>query len=366
MSLRALRSPTLELSRLDERNGQPLVSILMSNYNYGQFLKPAIDSVLAQSYPHFELIVCDDGSTDDSDEVLAFLERQDPRISVIYKENGGQASAWNAAYQRSSGRIICFLDSDDMFTPEKLDTIVNIFQENAGAGLVNHRYQMVNVHGKPIGTAWPPDLESGWLGEVAAQRGGWKIDGFTPIMCFRRELAETLFPIPEDLGGFGDAYIHGAAQFMTEVAYAPDVLCWYRIHGSNDSGTFQPTRKSLETILSAFMSVNRHLQTFLETSGIAEGIELNVEEIPFYWDHVLALYVMSGKPREGINGYDRHTMFGQMHKTTGGRKKWAVVLALPNGPSQAALRFWWKKTWWKLQLGKLIRRIQSRSTGETS
>ena len=85
---------------------QPLVSVLIANYNYGRFIDRALDSLLAQSYRHFEGIVCDDGSTDDSREVVARYARRDARIRLLEKENGGVASALNMAYRACRGDVV--------------------------------------------------------------------------------------------------------------------------------------------------------------------------------------------------------------------------------------------------------------------
>jgi hypothetical protein len=84
---------------------QPLVSILINNYNYAHFVTEAIESALAQTYRHVEIIVVDDGSTDDSREVIG---RFGNLVRMVAKENGGQASAFNAGFAASKGEIICF------------------------------------------------------------------------------------------------------------------------------------------------------------------------------------------------------------------------------------------------------------------
>ncbi len=102
----------------------PLVSLVINNYNYGRFLAEAIDSALKQTYPHTEVIVVDDGSTDNSRDITASYG---DNISPVLKQNGGQASAFIAGFAASKGEIICFLDSDDMFLPEKVADIVDAF-----------------------------------------------------------------------------------------------------------------------------------------------------------------------------------------------------------------------------------------------
>ena len=103
---------------------QPLVSVLIPNYNYGHYVGRALDSLLAQSYPHFEGIVCDDGSTDDSRAIVARYAGRDARIRLLAKENGGVASALNAAYRQCRGDIVCLLDADDFFASGKLERVV--------------------------------------------------------------------------------------------------------------------------------------------------------------------------------------------------------------------------------------------------
>src|SRR5262245_57305107 len=98
----------------------PLISILINNYNYARFLREAIDSALAQSYPHAEIVVVDDGATDGSREVIASYGSA---LTVVVKENGGQASAFNAGVTASRGDILCVLDSDDYFHPNKIARI---------------------------------------------------------------------------------------------------------------------------------------------------------------------------------------------------------------------------------------------------
>jgi hypothetical protein len=142
---------------------QPLVSVIVSNYNYATFLGEAIESVLAQTYQHFEIIICDDGSTDNSREVIESFAQQDSRIRSLYKQNGGQPSAWNLAFEASRGDIVCFLDSDDLFQPRKLEKVVAEFASQPRVGILVHPLLPIAAAGKPLGPPYPRDLASGWL-----------------------------------------------------------------------------------------------------------------------------------------------------------------------------------------------------------
>ena len=113
-----------------------LVSIVISNYNYGRFLGEAIDSALNQTYPHTEVIVVDDGSTDNSREII---ESYGDRIIAVLKDNGGQASACNAGFRASRGEVVIFLDADDVLLPDTVRRVVAAFQAHPGAVKVQYR-----------------------------------------------------------------------------------------------------------------------------------------------------------------------------------------------------------------------------------
>src|SRR3712207_366484 len=108
-----------------------LVSILVNNFNYGRFLAEAIDSALAQPYRPIEVVVVDDGSTDNSREIIAAYG---DRVRTVLKPNGGRGSTFNAGWAAARGDVICFLDADDAFTPDKVARVMETFRQNPDAG----------------------------------------------------------------------------------------------------------------------------------------------------------------------------------------------------------------------------------------
>lgn len=101
---------------------KPLVSVVIPNYNYARYLTETLQSVIQQTYQNIEVIVVDDGSTDNSIEVIEALAKEDPRIKLVAKKNGGLSSARNAGIRNCSGDYIAFLDSDDKWEPGKISS----------------------------------------------------------------------------------------------------------------------------------------------------------------------------------------------------------------------------------------------------
>ena len=102
----------------------PLVSIIVPVYNVESFLRPCVESVLAQTMPDWELFLVDDGSTDASGAILREYEDRNPRIHGIFQENAGASAARNRGLDAAEGEYIAFLDSDDRYEPEMLETLL--------------------------------------------------------------------------------------------------------------------------------------------------------------------------------------------------------------------------------------------------
>lgn len=229
-------------------NDLPLVSILVNNYNYGRFLKDAIDSALNQTYPNIEVIVVDDGSTDDSQTVI---ERYGNQIIPILKQNGGQASAFNAGFAASHGEIICLLDADDIFKPEKVSKMVHFFQEDPSIGWcfhtleysktasaeLNKKYfeiQKKNQAGASGHYDLRQDLRKGKL-KNKLSFGGTATSG----ICFQRSLLEKILPMPEEIRITSDDYIKYIAIGVSPGFVLLQDLAEQRIHSDN-AYTFKP------------------------------------------------------------------------------------------------------------------------------
>jgi glycosyltransferase involved in cell wall biosynthesis len=212
-------------------SSKPRVSILINNYNYGRFLADAIESALAQTYDNIETIVVDDGSVDDSREVVG---RYAGRVGLLAKENGGQASAFNAGFAASSGDIICFLDADDMYEPNKVARVVEIFSRQPQAGWCFHR---LGQFGEGITTKTSIRVRSrfGLLDGRKATAAGKPpfLPTATSGMSFRRDLLEQILPVPELIRITSDNYLKFVALSIAEGWIDSQNLALQRIHGDN-------------------------------------------------------------------------------------------------------------------------------------
>lgn len=212
----------------------PLVSILINNYNYGHFLAEAIDSALNQTYPSIEVIVVDDGSTDNSREII---ESYAPKIIPILKENGGQATAFNMGFAASQGDIICFLDSDDLFEPHKIEEIVKIFTQYPDIGWCFHPLTYVGdqIDAEALetktGTEGIYDLRDSI--KQGKLKGKLPFGTATSAICFKRVLLEKILPMPVAIRITSDDYIKYLALGLTPGFVLFKKLAVQRIHGNN-------------------------------------------------------------------------------------------------------------------------------------
>jgi glycosyltransferase involved in cell wall biosynthesis len=279
----------------------PVVSVLVANYNYARFIPDAVESVLAQTYANWELIICDDGSTDESPAVLRGIEERDSRIRALYKENGGQASAWNLAYEHSTGDIICLLDADDRFTPDKLEKVVKRFRADAQVGFILHPMTVVDDNDNPIQQIpFLSQFEHGWIADRVVQRGGRSRDMPSSALCFRREMAEQVFPIPAaEFRRFGDGYACMLLPLLTRVSSIHEPLTVYRVHETNARGSaridLNTVLHDVEATVSQTAAVNRFLALPADNTEVLQ-LESNLN----YHQNALLLALIRAEPRRHL------------------------------------------------------------------
>ena len=217
---------------ISRATGGALVTILINNYNYGRFLCDAIDSALNQTYSNTEVIVVDDGSTDGSREVIASY---DGRIVPILKDNGGQASAFNAGFAASHGQWVFLLDSDDIFLSDKTERILDLAEQSPQAGLIAHNLEYCDACGVRIDFLPPTILERKLVDDRELSLCG-RLTACLPAtsgLCFRRGILTEILPMPEEIRVSADNYLKTVALSFTRALQTPARLAKQRIHGEN-------------------------------------------------------------------------------------------------------------------------------------
>lgn len=193
----------------------PCVSVVMPVYNVERFVAAAINSVLVQDWPDFELIIVDDAGQDRSMEIVRGYA--DPRIRIISQANRGLAGARNTGISAARGRFVALLDSDDIWLPEKLSRHIAHFNADPALGASYTGAELIDEAGRLIGIAQTPIV-----GPVDARQvfcGLGICNGSVPV--FRRETLEE---------GALPADAQGRVQYFDEtLRRSEDVECWTRL-----------------------------------------------------------------------------------------------------------------------------------------
>jgi glycosyltransferase involved in cell wall biosynthesis len=242
----------LKPTALDPLPEQPVVSILISSYNYGAYLGDAIESALQQTYDKLEVVICDDGSTDGSPCILEKYRSLDQRIRVVYQANGGQSLALNAAFRKSTGDIICLLDADDVFMRDKVRRVVDAFGAAPGAGLAVNRMLIVDKDRKCLGEIpLLSHLATGWQESSLNISGPRVLPGLPPSsgLSLRRVIAESIFPLPSGLRAYADTLIQVLAPRITPIVAIQTPSSEYRVHGANVAAVSAFTEERLRNLV---------------------------------------------------------------------------------------------------------------------
>lgn len=133
----------------------PKVSIIIPAYNCAEFIGRTIDSVLSQTYKDYEIIIVNDGSTDETEQAVSgYLKKYSDTIRYFVQENGGSAKARNKAIAHSRGQYIAFLDSDDLWRADKLEKQMSIINENPGVNFIFSNAKLISHSGEDTGKSY--------------------------------------------------------------------------------------------------------------------------------------------------------------------------------------------------------------------
>lgn len=226
---------------------QPRVSVVTPTYNRAEFVAETVSSVLAQTMGEFELLVVDDGSTDNTREVMQpYLE--DPRVSYFVQENQGQSGARNTALSLARGDFICFLDSDNTWEPDKLEKQLAVMESHPEVDIVYGDFITINAKGEEISR----DNMRRYSGRIAAQLLRDNFVTINTAMVRRRCLDETgKFDDTERFATDYDLWLRFSAHY--QFYYLPVYLARYRVMenqlSSDKTNRFRSNRRTLSRFI---------------------------------------------------------------------------------------------------------------------
>jgi glycosyltransferase involved in cell wall biosynthesis len=259
---------------------RPLLSVLIDTYNQERYIEQAVASALDQDFPpsEYEILVVDDGSTDRTPEIVRKFA---PRVRLLRKKNGGQASAFNIGIPEAQGEIIAFLDGDDWFAPGKLSVVTEALGRNPGAAAAGHGYYEVGEDTQKFEMHVAPQTKLLHLGNAQEAREARLAAPFlhNAALTVRRETLKRVIPIPEILTFCADFPI-AMASMARGLLLLDRALYYYRVHTKNLHGGVSPsdpiaTRRKCEMGDKMFCVVD----AVLRRQGVpAEAISTLIDE----------------------------------------------------------------------------------------
>jgi glycosyltransferase involved in cell wall biosynthesis len=206
----------------------PRVSVVVPAYNYGRYVGQAIESVLGQTFGDVELIVIDDGSTDNTGEVVS--QYRDDRLVLIQQPNRGLPAARNAGLRRATGEMVAFLDADDSWMLHKLELQVAALERLPAVGLLGGGYVVWNADTGAEVVRRPLPLRGKVLDRVAVEN---VVPGSPSVVVVRREVLDQVGLFDESLRALEDWDLWQRCARVCEFDYLEEPLARIRRHGTN-------------------------------------------------------------------------------------------------------------------------------------
>ena len=239
-------------------NFNPIVSVIIPMYNVERYIEQCINSVLAQTYPHFEIICVDDGCLDST--VVLVKKFKDPRIQLVCQTNKGLAAARNTGINAALGMYIALLDADDYWAPKKLELHVRHLQFNPKVGVSYSASLFINENGEPMGVGQYPKLKNISAQDILCRN---PVGNGSAAVIRRSALAEI---------GVLDVVQHRfeVNYFDPEFHQSEDIECWLRL-ALNTDWQFEGIQEAL-----TYYRVN--------TNGLSANVERQFDS----WKKVIA------------------------------------------------------------------------------
>jgi len=249
--------------RILKDNLRPLVSVIIATYNRADYVGESINSVLNQSYQNVEIVVIDDGSTDNTKNVLSQYKN---KIKYIYQENKGQAAARNNGIRESKGEFIAFLDSDDLLMPGAIELQVNALSSESNIKLAYGRIMEIDSKGRAIVTH-----RNNQRYKSGSVYGDLLLDYFiqTSTVMVRKECFNHIGYFDESIRGTEDwdMWLRISRHFKVQCIDA--IIAKYRVHNANSIGNIDKLFKNELKVL------RKHFR-FIKSDDIKRNALFNI------------------------------------------------------------------------------------------
>ena len=276
--------------RGQQRPKAALVSVVIPCYNQAHFLGEAIESVLAQSYPHFEIIVVDDGSTDNTSEVAARY----PEVRLVSQDNLGLAAARNAGLWRSQGEYMVFLDADDRLLPEALKVGVECLEAHPECAFVFGYCNSIADDASPLPTLHCPRVEGDQYLALLRRCYIWP----PAVVMYRHSVFEAVgaFDASVSAAADYDMYLRIARRFP--ICNHEKVVVEYRVHGTSMNHNFALMLKSTLAVLHSQRKYAKGNKQYEE--AIEEGIRASQDYYGGRMARKVQAHTRKGEWKQGI------------------------------------------------------------------
>lgn len=275
----------------------PTISVIIPFFNRVEWLTQAIESILRQSYQDYEIILVDDGSSEDLSTISKYLELLN--VFIYRQNNKGPAAARNYGIKMAAGKYLAFLDSDDMFAPEKLEVQIKVMEENPEAVLSHTSYQRIEASGDPLDI-----VHSGtFCGFVFPQiYDGCPIA--TPTVMVKKKVFESVLGFNEKLRIAEDVLLWAEISRLGPILGVDQPFSLVRMHGQNSATDYKAQITGEANIIQYGLLHNSSINWY-QRRRILSAKYLNLSGYFFYYrdyknvlkNLILSLYYY---PRRGL------------------------------------------------------------------
>jgi glycosyltransferase involved in cell wall biosynthesis len=283
----------------------PRVSAIIPAYNAARFLPTSIESVIRQTYDQWEIVVVDDGSTDDTREVVSsYAHRLGDKLRYVYQPNAGLPAARNTGIRNAQGDLVALLDADDIWLPTRLERSVAAMDADPEIGLVHGRFERVNLEGKHMDNLQPSFPVQHLSGRISGRIYTREVHLGCPTVTFRKSCIEKAGWFDETMRATEDRDLWFRIALHYKVGFINETIASYRVSAGSMSS--DPERMfKWQTFF-----VEKHYK-----SGASGRLQRMQALSSIYRERADGLYRKS-KTREAMYFYSRAALFDPFRVAT--------------------------------------------------